>query len=229
VLWWGFFDPYYLLILAPALLLGLYAQWQVKSTFARYAQVPASSRISAGKMARYLLDMAGLSGVRIERVPGMLTDHYDPRTKTLRLSNPEGRSLAVLGVAAHEVGHALQHAQGYKPLELRTAIVPVVNFGSQLALPLFFLGFLFHNPLLINVGIIAYSFAVLFTLVTLPVEFDASRRAIKLLQEGGYVSPGRELTAVKKVLGAAALTYVAAAATAILHLLYMILLSSRRR
>lgn len=212
----------------PALLLGLYAQWQVRSTFARYSRTGASSGISAARLARRLLDRAGLSNVKIEQIPGTLTDHYDPRTRTLRLSRPESRSLAVLGVAAHEVGHAIQHAQAYKPLELRTAIVPVANFGSQLALPLFIFGVFLHAPMLVNIGIIAYSLAVLFTLVTLPVEFNASRRAIALLREGGFITSGAELGAVKKVLGAAALTYVAAAATAILTLLYLLAFSRNR-
>jgi len=227
-LWFGLFDPRYFILLLPALLLGLYAQWQVKSTFNRYSQVNASSGISAAQLARYLLDGAGLNNVKIEQVKGTLTDHYDPRTKSLRLSRPEGRTLAVLGIAAHEVGHAIQHARAYKPLELRTAIVPVANFGSQLFFPLLIFGIWFHAPMLINVGIAAYSFAVLFTLVTLPVELDASRRAVGLLRDGGFVTSGRELGAVKRVLGAAALTYVAAAAMAILQLLYLLLLSRNR-
>jgi len=227
-MWFGLFDPLYFIMLMPALLLGLYAQWRVRSTFAQYSRVRATSGLEAGRLARRLLDGAGLSSVRIEQIQGVLTDHYDPRTRTLRLSRPESRSLAHLGVAAHEVGHAIQHARAYAPLSLRTAIVPVVNFGSQLAFPLFFLGILFQNPLLVNVGIIAYSLAVLFTLVTLPVEFDASRRAIRLLQDGGYIASGKELAAVRRVLGAAALTYVAAAATAILTLLYLLLVSRRR-
>jgi Zn-dependent membrane protease YugP len=222
------FDPLYFIMLLPALALGLYAHWRVRSTFARYSQVSAASGISAERLARRLLDRAGLQNVKIESIRGVLTDHYDPRTRTLRLSDPEGRSLAHLGVAAHEVGHAIQHAQLYRPLALRTAIVPVVNFGSQLAVPLFFLGLIFQIPGLMLLGIIAYSFFVLFTLVTLPVEFNASRRAIGLLQGGGYISGGRELEAVKSVLGAAALTYVAAAATAVLQLLYFVLASRRR-
>lgn len=220
------FDPLYLVMLLPALLLGFYAQWRVRSTFARYSRVNAASGTSAERLARRLLDGAGLANVKIEQIKGTLTDHYDPRTRTLRLSNPESRSLAALGVAAHEVGHAIQHARAYRPLELRTAIVPVANFGSQLALPLFFLGLFFQMPVLMTAGIIAYSLAVLFTLVTLPVEFNASRRAIGLLQDGGFVTSGQELGAVKRVLSAAALTYVAAAATAILTLLYLL---SRRR
>lgn len=228
MLWFGLFDPRYFILLMPALLLGLYAQWQVRSTFARYSRVNASSGISAARLARRLLGGAGLSNVKIEQVQGTLTDHYDPRTRTLRLSRPESRSLAVLGVAAHEAGHAIQHAQAYKPLGLRTAIVPVANFGSQLLFPLLIFGIWFHAPMLINIGIIAYSFAVLFTLVTLPVEFNASRRAIGLLQDGGFITSGEELGAVKKVLGAAALTYVAAAAAAVLQLLYLLLLSRNR-
>lgn len=220
------FDPLYLVMLLPALLLGFYAQWRVRSTFAQYSRVNAASGTSAERLARRLLDGAGLSDVKIEQIKGTLTDHYDPRTRTLRLSNPESRSLAALGVAAHEVGHAIQHARAYRPLELRTAIVPVANFGSQLALPLFFLGLFFQMPVLMTAGIIAYSLAVLFTLVTLPVEFNASQRAIGLLQDGGFVTSGQELGAVKRVLSAAALTYVAAAATAILTLLYLL---SRRR
>lgn len=220
------FDPAYFMMLLPALLLGLYANWRVRSTFARYSQVSAASGISAERLARRLLDRAGLQNVRIEPIRGVLTDHYDPRTRTLRLSEPEGRSLAHLGIAAHEVGHAIQHAELYRPLAFRTAIVPVVNFGSQLALPLFFLGLIFQIPGLMLLGIITYSFFVLFTLVTLPVEFNASRRAIGLLQSGGYIAGGRELEAVKSVLGAAALTYVAAAATAVLTLLYLL---SRKR
>ncbi len=222
------FDPLYFIMLLPALLLGLYAHWRVRSTFTHYSQVSASSGISAERLARRLLDGAGLQNVKIEQIRGVLTDHYDPRTRILRLSQGESRSLASLGVAAHEVGHAIQHAQLYRPLALRTAIVPVVNFGSQLAVPLFLLGLVFQIPMLVSLGIIAYSFFVLFTLVTLPVEFNASRRAIGLLQSGGYIATGQELEAVKKVLGAAALTYVAAAATAILQLLYFVLASRRR-
>ncbi|MFQ6118200.1 MAG: zinc metallopeptidase [Candidatus Bipolaricaulia bacterium] len=228
MLWFGLFDPRYFIVLLPALLLGLYAQWQVKSTFARYSRVQASSGVSAARLARRLLDGAGLQDVKIERIKGTLTDHYDPRTRTLRLSRPESRALAVLGVAAHEVGHAIQHSRAYKPLELRTAIVPVVNFGSQLAMPLFIFGIFLHAPMLVNIGIIAYSFAVLFTLVTLPVELDASRRAVGLLRDGGFVASGKELGAVKKVLGAAAFTYIAAAATAILTLLYLLFLNRNR-
>lgn len=216
-----------IIILIPALILGIYAQWKVKSTFGKYSRVRASSQISAGRMAQSLLDGAGLNNVKVEGVRGILTDHYDPRSRTLRLSNPDSDSLAVLGVTAHEVGHAMQHAQAYKPLELRSAIVPVVNFGSGLALPLFLVGLIFSFPQLMWIGILAYSLAVLFTLVTLPVELNASGRAVKLLQDGRFVTSGEELGAVKKVLSAAALTYVAAAAMAVLQLVRMILISRR--
>lgn len=232
------------LILIPALLLAVYAQWRVRSTYNKYASVEASSRLTAAQVARYILDRASLQSqppeassaagrggpqtVAIEPVPGVLSDHYDPRTRTLRLSNPHSRSLADIGVAAHEAGHALQHAEGYGPLSLRSTIVPVANFGSQLAIPLFLAGLIFRLPPLITVGILAYSLAVLFTLVTLPVEFNASRRAIKLLKEGGFVQTKEELSAVRQVLGAAALTYVAAAAVAVLQLIQLLLISRRR-
>ncbi len=227
------------LILIPALLLAVYAQWKVRSTYSKYASVEASSRLTAAQVARYILDRASFAAlpaaegsktqkVKIEAVPGVLSDHYDPRTRTLRLSNPHSRSLADIGVAAHEAGHALQHAEGYGPLSLRSTIVPVANFGSQLAIPLFLAGLIFRMPPLITVGILAYSLAVLFTLVTLPVEFNASRRAIRLLQDGGFVQSKEELSAVKQVLGAAALTYVAAAAVAVLQLIQLLIISRRR-
>lgn len=231
-----FFDKTFL-ILIPALLLAVYAQWKVRSTYHKYASVRATCGLTAAQVARYILDRASFpalpggrstQAVGIEAVPGVLSDHYDPRTRTLRLSNPQSRSLADIGVAAHEAGHALQHAENYGPLSLRSTIVPVANFGSQLAIPLFFAGLLFRMPPLVTVGILAYSLAVLFTLVTLPVEFNASRRAIKLLQDGGFVQSQGELSAVKQVLGAAALTYVAAAAVAVLQLIQLLLISRRR-
>jgi hypothetical protein len=217
-----------IVLLIPALLLAFYAQWKVRSTFNKYSKVNASSRISAGLMARYLLQKSGLTDVKIEKIGGFLSDHYDPRSKILRISNLESKSVAALGVAAHEVGHAIQHAQGYKPLSLRSAVVPVANFGSMLAFPLFFLGLLARNPNMMWLGILAFSAAVLFTLVTLPVEFNASKRAIKILQDGGYITQDKELKAVKEVLNAAALTYVAAAAMAVLQLLRLILISRNR-
>jgi len=165
--------------------------------------------------------------VRIEGTPRPLGDHYDPRTKSLRLSAPNSPSVAAVGVAAHEAGHAIQHAQGYAPLAVRSAVVPVANFGSQLAFPLFFIGLIFRSDFLLNAGIILFSAAVLFTLVTLPVEFNASRRAVATLRQSGLVTQ-EELGGVKEVLTAAALTYVAAAAMAALQLLSMLLIARRR-
>lgn len=227
-----FFSPLYLLIVGPAILLAFYAQWKVKSTYRKYSQVTGSSGLTARQTAQRILE--GLpERVTIETIAGTLTDHYDPRAKVLRLSNPDSRALADIGVAAHEAGHAVQDANKYQPLAWRTAIVPVANFGSQLAMPLLLVGFFIpklFEPLLL-VAILAYSAAVLFTLVTLPVEFNASRRAMVLLRQSGAVTSGQELSAVGKVLNAAALTYVAAAASAVLTLAYYIIifLGGRRR
>ena len=227
----------YILLLAPALLLALYAQWKVRSTYAQYARVRASCGLTAAQVAERLLAHGAVSlgkpelrRVRIEAVPGQLTDHYDPRTKTLRLSRPDSTALADIGVAAHEAGHALQDAARYAPLALRSGLVPVAQLGSQLAFPLILGGFFLNAANLILLGILAYTAAVAFTLVTLPVEFNASRRALQLLQQTGLVTHPREVAAVKRVLSAAALTYVAAAAAAVLNLVYyvMVFLSQRR-
>ncbi len=233
-----FFDPLWLIMVSPALLLAVYAQWKVKSTYARYSRVASSSGLNARQVAERILGHGAVSlgqpdlrSVRVAAVAGTLTDHYDPRDKTLKLSQPDSRSLADIGVAAHEAGHALQDAARYQPLVLRSTLVPVAHFGSQLALPLFFAGFLLKIPNLALLGIVAFAAAVLFTVVTLPVEFNASRRAMKLLKETGVVTSGSELAAVGKVLNAAALTYVASAAMAVLQLLYYVLIflqSSRR-
>ena len=222
------FYPETLLLLLPALILAGYASYKVKVTYAKYLQVPTRHRITAAQAAEEILARAGVTGVRIERTSHPLGDHYDPRTKTLRLSAPGSPSVAAVGVAAHEAGHAIQHAQGYAPLALRSAVVPVASFGSQLAFPLFFIGLLFRADFLLNAGIILFSAAVLFTLITLPVEFNASRRAVAALKGSGLVTQ-EELGAVKEVLTAAALTYVAAAAMAIMQLLSMLLLANRRR
>jgi Zn-dependent membrane protease YugP len=226
-LWWLFY-PQTLMLLLPALALAIYAQYKVRATYSKYLRVPTSMGVTAAQVAQDVLSRAGVAGVRIEATPRPLGDHYDPRTKTLRLSAPGSTSVAAVGVAAHEAGHAIQHARGYAPLALRSAVVPVANLGSQLAFPLFFLGLIFHTPVLLNVGIILFSLAVLFTLITLPVEFDASRRAVISLGQSGLVTR-EELGAVKEVLTAAALTYVAAAAMAIMQLLSMLLIADRRR
>ena len=219
------FGPSFL-ILIPAIALAIYAQWKVRSTYSRYVRVPSQQNISAQTAARTILEGAAAQGVTIESTPRRLGDHYDPRKRILRLSAPASTSIAAIGVAAHEAGHAIQHARGFAPLALRTMIVPVANFGSQLAFPLFFLGLIFRYQPLLTAGILLFSAAVLFTLVTLPVEFDASRRAVAALRQTGMVTE-EELGGIKEVLFAAALTYVAAAAMAALQLL--LLLSAGRR
>ena len=213
-------------ILLPAIALAIYAQWRVRSTYRRYATVDTAGRVAASGAARQILDAEAVSGVSIEEARRTLGDHYDPRRKVLRLSAPESTSIAAVGVAAHEAGHAIQHARGFAPLALRSAAVPIASFGSQLAFPLFFIGLITRFEPLITVGILLFSAAVFFTLITLPVEFDASRRAVASLRTSGLVTT-EELGAVKEVLFAAALTYVAAAAMAALQLVMMLM--ARRR
>ncbi len=214
-------------ILIPAIVLALYAQWRVRSTYRRYARIPSTGGITARGVALKILAGAAITDVSVEETNRSLGDHYDPRKKVLRLSASESTSIAAIGVAAHEAGHAVQHARGFGPLALRTTIVPVASFGSQLAFPLFFLGLVFQYQPLLTVGILLFSAAVLFTLVTLPVEFDASRRAVSALREAALVST-EEIGAVKEVLFAAALTYVAAAAMAALQLVLMLSAARRR-
>lgn len=234
------FDPTFILLL-PALLLALWAQIKVKSAYARYSQVGTRSGLTGSEVAQLILRDAGVSnagswraagdgaGCSIEPIPGELTDHYDPRSRTLRLSEAVyyGRSIAALGIAAHEVGHAIQHARMYAPLMLRSLVYPASSFGSFLAWPLFIIGLIAASPLLIKAGILLFTCAVLFTVVTLPVEFNASNRALRALANGGYLAED-ELVAARKVLSAAALTYVAAAAMAILQLLRMLVLARGR-
>jgi uncharacterized protein len=218
-----------IVLLVPALLLSLYAQYKVSSTFNRYSKVRSGRGMSGAQAARRLLDSAGLSHVSIEPSRGRLSDHYDPRGKVLRLSPDVGNSdsLAALGVAAHEAGHAMQDATGYAPMRMRHSLVPVANLGSSLGIILFFVGFVFvQSPLLVDLGILLFSGAVLFTVVTLPVEFNASRRALALLTDQGILVSG-EIGGARKVLNAAALTYVAAALMAILQLVRLILISRR--
>jgi Zn-dependent membrane protease YugP len=225
-----FYDPT-MLLLIPAIFLALWAQHLVKSTFSKYSKVPAAVGLTGGAVAQRLLRDSGLSDVEVEEVEGRLTDHYDPRTKTLRLSTSisRSRSVAALGVAAHEVGHAIQHRMAYGAFHLRQTIFPVANLGSTLAFPLFFIGFLFSHSstILMDVGIILFCGAVLFHVVTLPVEFNASSRALTLLQSRGYLAE-EEASHAKKVLQAAALTYVAATAVAVLHLVRMLILRGAR-
>jgi len=218
-----------MILLIPAIILSLYANVKVKSTFSRFSKVLSRRRLNGAEVAEYILQRNNLSDVSIEETEGNLTDHYDPRKRILRLSreNYRGNSLASLGVAAHEACHAIQHGTGYAFLQLRNTIVPVANLGSNLAWPLLIIGFLFSIPSFVDIGIIFFSGAVFFTLVTLPVEFNASKRALVELERGGFLEKD-EIIGAKKVLDAAALTYVAAAAVAVLQLLRLLLLRSSR-
>jgi hypothetical protein len=227
-----FYDPTFLLLI-PALIFAFWAQWKVQHTYRKYSQVPASNGLTGHDMAAAIMRRNGVADVGIEEVPGALSDHYDPGVKMVRLSpiNYEQRSIASIAVAAHEVGHVLQHHQGYVPLALRSAIAPVASFGSMAAFPLFFIALFFgHGQLgwLMDLGILFFSGAVLFQLVTLPVEFDASKRALVQLTESGAVTQ-EEVAGAKAVLDAAALTYVAAAAMAALQLLRLIIIRDSRR
>ncbi len=230
-----FFDPLYLLFAGPPLLLALYAQFKVKGAFNKFSRVRTARGVTGAQVARALLDANGLRGVRVERVSGFLSDHYDPRHKVLRLSPDvyDTPSVAAAGVAAHEMGHALQDAQEYAPLTLRTAMVPAVQFGSFLGPILFFIGFLLSSSApsftwLAWLGLLFFAASVVFALVTLPVEFDASSRAKALLASQGILAHG-ELEGVRKVLNAAALTYVAGAIQAVMTLLYYVFLLMGRR
>jgi hypothetical protein len=225
-----FFDPMYLLMLAPALLLAFWAQYRVKTAYAQAQQQPAN--LSGAAAARHILDSAGLTDVNIETVPGSLTDHYDPREKVLRLSTEvyQSRTLAAVGIAAHESGHAIQDARHYAPLYARNAIVPMAGFGTNFSWILFIIGMLMHYGALIYAGIGLFGAVVVFQLVNLPCEFNASARAKAQFVSLGIV-PEQQMTYVNDVLNAAALTYVAATLQSILTLLYLIMRangSSRR-
>jgi Zn-dependent membrane protease YugP len=227
-----YYDPTYFLVLI-GIILSLAASMRVRSTFARYSNVRSLSGLTGAEAAERILHRAGIYDVTIEPVRGQLTDHYDPRKKVLRLSEPVygSNSIAAIGVAAHECGHAIQHRNAYFPLKFRNALVPVANFGSAIAWPLIIIGLLFAgSQSLINLGIILFATAVLFQLVTLPVEYNASKRAVRCLADTGILHY-EEVEHSKKVLNAAALTYVAAAATSILQLMRLILLfgGGRRR
>lgn len=227
-----FFEPTYMLVII-GVIICLLASSRMKSTFNKYSRVRNHSGMTGREAAEQVLRGAGIYDVRVEHISGDLTDHYDPRTKVLRLSDAtyNSTSVAAVGVAAHECGHAIQHATGYTPLKIRGALVPVANFGSTIAWPLILIGLLFSSQssmLFLNLGIIAFSLAVLFQIVTLPVEFNASSRAIRILGSSGMLYED-EVDATKKVLSAAALTYVAGAASAILQLLRIILLANSRR
>ena len=227
-----YFDPTYVLVLL-GVVICMVASAKMNSTFNKYSRIRNHSGMTGRDAAEQILRREGLYDVRIEHISGNLTDHYDPRTKVVRLSDAtyNSTSVAALGVAAHECGHAVQHATGYVPLKIRGSLVPVANFGSTIAWPLIILGLFFNSrssSLFINLGILAFSLAVLFQIVTLPVEFNASGRALKILGNSGLLYES-EVKDTRKVLTAAALTYVAGAASAILQLLRILLLTNNRR
>ena len=223
-------DPMYFLVIL-AFIFSMVAQTKVSTTFKKYSRVRNRAGFTGAQVATQMLQNAGIYDVSVQRVAGNLTDHYDPRTKTLRLSQSvyDSTSVAALGVAAHETGHAIQHDVGYAPLGLRSMLVPLANFGSKLAMPLILIGFFFSGggSTLVTIGILFFSLSVLFTLITLPVEFNASHRAIDLLVADGFLA-NDEIGGAKKVLSAAAMTYVAAAFAAIAELLHLLAIFGRR-
>ncbi len=224
------FDYTYLVFVLPALLIALIAQIKVKTTFHKYAKVMNARGLSGAEVAAKILSSNGVLDVAVQRVSGNLTDHFDPTARVIRLSQSvyDSHSVAAVGVAAHEAGHALQYAEDYFPIRLRAAIIPVTKVGSALSWPLIILGLVFSFGLLVNLGIILFSVVTLFQLVTLPVEFNASRRALNILQQQGILAP-EELSGARKVLTAAAMTYVAALLVSVMQLLRLIALFSNRR
>ena len=235
-LFWG---DWTILILIPAMIFAFWAQIRVKSTFNKYAKVYNRRGLTGAEAARQVLDANGLHDVAIEHIHGELTDHYDPKANVIRLSDAvyASRGIAALGVAAHEAGHAVQHAKGYTPIKVRAAIIPLTRFGSMLAMPLFIIGMIFARgayvaggigDILMLTGILFFSFSTLFQLVTLPTEFNASARAVRALEDGGLLADD-ELPAAKATLSAAAMTYVAALASSLASLLRLILIFNRRR
>ena len=224
-----FYFDWTVILMLPGLLLGIWAQSKVNNAYRTYSRVSTKSGVTASEAARRMLWQNGAGDVMIEQTGGHLTDHYDPRSNVLRLSSGvcHSGSIAALGIAAHEAGHAIQQAENYPFLKLRTWVAPVVNIGSSLSWPIFFLGLLFSWQPLMMLGIWLFAAVVLFTLITLPVEFDASRRALRMLSEGGYLTQ-QELGGAKQVLSAAALTYVASFVSAALQLLRLLTLARRR-
>jgi hypothetical protein len=222
----GFFNPYYIIFMAPAIILMLAVQWYVNSAYQKWSKVPASSRMSGAEAAQRLVRTAGLYDVRVEGVSGRLTDHYDPRKKVLRLSQGvyQGNSVAALAVAAHELGHAMQDQEGYPALRLRSALVPAVNIGSYLGWILIIIGLILQLTDIALLGVVVFSGGALFALATIPVELNASARAKRLLVESGLIRGPEEQRGVNHVLNAAALTYVAALVTAVMQLLYYLTL-----
>lgn len=229
-----FYFDWTILIIIPAAILAVFAQSKVNSTFAKYSRIGSLRGYTGADVARQLLNIAGITDVTVEPIRGNLTDHYDPRSKILRLSEPvyNSTSISALGVAAHETGHAIQHNNGYLPLAIRNTIYPVVNISSKLSTPLIMIGLIFGflsgSLFFLQLGIILFSAVVLFQIITLPVEFNASSRAINMLEQYSFLNP-EEVAPAKKVLGAAAMTYVASAAVAISNLIRLLLIANRRR
>ena len=224
-----FYLDWTILLIIPGFIISLWAQIKVSTTFNKYSKIKTARGLSGAAAARRILDANGLQHVKIEQVRGSLTDHYDPRANVIRLSESvyHATSPSAIGVAAHEAGHAIQYAKNYAPINVRMRIIPVTKIGSMLSMPLFFIGLIFANPALTMIGIILYSVVVLFQLATLPVEFNASARAMEALSSTGILKD-EELTASRKVLTAAAMTYVAALLTSLLTLLRLLILSGRR-
>lgn len=227
--WAAYYDPIYLILMVFTLALSLIVNLFVKSTYAKQSKVPSSRGYTGAQVAEYILSQNGIYDVTVETVQGKLTDHYDPTASVIRLSREvySGTSVAALGVAAHEAGHAVQHATRYAPLILKNTLVPVARFGSSFTYVLIILGFVMNLTGLVWLGILIFALSVLLTLITLPVEFNASRRAVSALRQGDFLY-GEELSGAKRVLTAAALTYVAAFITAALNLLYLIMRYGRR-
>ncbi|MBE6882131.1 MAG: zinc metallopeptidase [Oscillospiraceae bacterium] len=224
------FDIYYIILILPALLFGLWAQSQVNSSFNKYSRVGTMRGMTGAQAAEYILNQNGIYDVEVRHISGNLTDNFNPKNKTINLSDSvyNSTSIAAVGVAAHEAGHAVQHAVNYKPIRIREMIIPVTQIGSWLYLPIILVGFIFSSQYLVNLGILLFSTLAIFQLVTLPVEFNASNRAIATL-EGSGILYGEEITGAKKVLRAAALTYVAALVSSLAQLLRLVLIFGGRR
>lgn len=224
------FDYYYLVLVVPAFIFALIAQARVKSTFAKYSKQRSQRGITGQEAARRVLSHYGINDVAIEMVSGSLTDHYDPRSNVIRLSQDvySSTSISAIGVACHEAGHAAQHAQGYSPIKIRNAILPICNIGSTIGIPLAMIGLIFNNPSLVSIGLLFYAMVAVFQFATLPVEFNASRRAIQVIDETGILGSD-EAYGAKRVLTAAAMTYIAALAVSIANLMRLILITNSSR
>lgn len=222
-------DSLYIYLVIPAIIIVIWSQIKVKTAFSKYSSF--RSGISGADAARLVLEANGVTGVKIEQVSGSLTDHYDPRANVIRLSESVygAYNLSAVGVAAHEAGHAVQYAYGYPAIKARSVILPVCNLGSQISLPLLVIGFIFNFHLLVKLGVIFFSAALLFQLLTLPIEFNASKRAIKTVRESGILTDEKEIKALKKVLSAAAMTYVAALLVSLTQLIRLLAITKRRR